>query len=101
MRILVVDDQDQSRRKIRDVLSTHADLLVCGEAADGREAIEKAMAVRPDLILMDASMPGLDGLEAALVLRRRLPESRIIIILSPHDEKDFDSRIRLLHVDGF
>lgn len=78
--ILIVDDHEFVRRAIRRLLSSHSGWKVCGEAADGHEAVEAAKALRPDVVLMDISMPRMNGLEATRILRRELPECKVIII---------------------
>jgi PAS domain S-box-containing protein len=80
LRILVVDDDAHVRRALGSLLLSRTSWQVCGEAADGLEAIEKAKALRPDVILMDVSMPHMNGLDATRVIRRDLPESKIVII---------------------
>jgi len=61
-RILVVEDQEDNMRILRDLL-THAGYEIV-EAADGEQALVAAAARRPDLILMDIQLPVLDGYEA-------------------------------------
>jgi two-component system cell cycle response regulator DivK len=61
-RILVVEDQEDNRRILRDML-TSADYEVT-EAENGEEAIAAAAKHRPDLILMDIQLPIMDGYEA-------------------------------------
>jgi two-component system, cell cycle response regulator DivK len=61
-RILVVEDQEDDRQILRDLL-TSADFEVI-EAADGEAGLAAAAAHRPDLILMDIQLPGLDSYEA-------------------------------------
>jgi len=78
--ILIVDDHEIVRQSLRSLLSSRPEWKVCGEAADGLQAVEKAKTLRPDVVLMDISMPGMNGLEATRILRRELPESKIIII---------------------
>ncbi|MBV9624644.1 MAG: response regulator [Acidobacteria bacterium] len=80
MRILVVDDYAELRKRIRALLSRRADWSVCAEAEDGIEAVEKAKKLRPDVILMDVSMPRMDGIEATSIVRREVPESDVIIV---------------------
>jgi PAS domain S-box-containing protein len=80
LRILVVDDDAHVRRALVSLLLSRTSWQVCGEAADGVEAIAKAKALRPEVILMDVSMPRMNGLDATRVIRRDLPESKIVII---------------------
>jgi two-component system, cell cycle response regulator DivK len=61
-RILVVEDQEDNRRILRDLL-THAGFDMV-EAENGEEGIAATVAQRPDLILMDIQLPVLDGYEA-------------------------------------
>jgi two-component system cell cycle response regulator DivK len=61
-RILVIEDQDDNRQILRDLL-TNADFEVI-EAVDGEAGLAAAAAYRPDLILMDIQLPILDGYEA-------------------------------------
>jgi two-component system, cell cycle response regulator DivK len=60
-RILVVEDQEDNRQILRDLLSSVGYELI--EAEDGEQGLAAAAAHRPDLILMDIQMPVLDGYE--------------------------------------
>jgi two-component system, cell cycle response regulator DivK len=61
-KILVVEDQEDNRRILRDLLTAQGFEMV--EAHDGESAHPLASKERPDLILMDIQLPGLDGYEA-------------------------------------
>lgn len=80
MRILVVDDTEAVRRGLRTLLARRTDWLVCGEAVDGLEALEKAKTLRPDVVLMDISMPRMNGLDATRIIRRELPNTKVVIV---------------------
>lgn len=61
-RILVVEDQEDNRQIIRDMLAA-TDYLIT-EAVNGEEALAAVAKQRPDLILMDIQLPVMDGYEA-------------------------------------
>jgi CheY-like chemotaxis protein len=56
-RILVVDDYEPWRRFVSSTLGKQSELLIIGEASDGREAVEKAQELLPELILLDITLP--------------------------------------------
>jgi two-component system cell cycle response regulator DivK len=61
-RILVVEDHEENRRILRDLLTSAGYEMI--EAVTGEEGVAFAETHRPDLILMDIQLPGLDGYEA-------------------------------------
>ncbi|UCH97157.1 MAG: response regulator, partial [Candidatus Aminicenantes bacterium] len=76
--ILVVEDNAEVRKYIRDPLEPHYSVV---EANDGREGIDKAKALIPDLIVSDIMMPEVDGYELCRVLKTEVKTSHIPIIL--------------------
>lgn len=60
--ILVVEDQEDNRRILRDLLTSRGYDLI--EVTDGLAGVEAARREKPDLILMDIQLPGIDGYEA-------------------------------------
>jgi two-component system cell cycle response regulator DivK len=77
-RILVVEDQEDNRRIIRDLLASAGYHMI--EALDGEAGVRLAETERPDLILMDVQLPGLDGHEATRRIKAN-PELRAIPII--------------------
>ena len=67
-RVLIVEDQEDNRRVIRDMLN-HAGFLT-EEASSGEEAIARVNRQVPDLILMDVQLPGLDGYTITRQIKR-------------------------------
>ena len=63
-RILVVEDQEDNRQIIRDMLAG-TDYEITEAAENGEEALEAIAKQRPDLILMDIQLPIMDGYTAA------------------------------------
>jgi DNA-binding NarL/FixJ family response regulator len=78
--ILIADDSEMVRTKVRQALERETDFEICGEATDGVEAVAKAKELTPDLILLDVKMPRLTGLEVAGILRRTQPRIRIMMV---------------------
>jgi DNA-binding NarL/FixJ family response regulator len=77
-KILVVDDQEPMRRRIRSLLEGEG-LEVCAEAANGREAIEKTKEYQPDLAILNLSMPVMGGLQAIPEMLKCAPQIKIVI----------------------
>ena len=88
MRILIVDDHPLLRQGLAALIAQQADMVVVGEARNGREATERYALLRPDVTLMDIRMPEVDGVEAAFAIRRQFPNARILILTAFDDEED-------------
>lgn len=78
-RILVVEDQEDNRRIIRDLLTSVGYEMI--EALDGAAGVRLAKSERPDLILMDIQLPVLDGYEATRKIKAD-PDLRSIPIIA-------------------
>ena len=81
-RILVVEDQEDLRSILRDLLTGSG--YAVAEAADGRDGVAKALSERPDLILMDIQLPLMDGYEATRRIKAdpELKKIPIIVVTS-------------------
>jgi NarL family two-component system response regulator LiaR len=87
IRVLLVDDHAVVREGLRTFLELQEGIEVAGEAGDGSEGVAAAERLRPDVVLMDLVMPRLDGVGAMRELRRRLPDTRVIVLTSFTDEE--------------
>jgi two-component system LytT family response regulator len=76
IRVMLVDDEQAARERLRQLLGPIPNIEIVGEAADGEQAIERIVELRPDLVLLDIQMPGCSGLEVAACLPA--PRPRII-----------------------
>lgn len=100
IRILLADDHPVVRRGISACLSHHEHLSIIGEASNGQEALRKARELSPDLILMDIDMPQMSGLAVTEVLRKELPNIKVLI-LSMHTNTEYIMRIIQSGARGF
>lgn len=80
IRILIADDHPLLREGMASVIQSEKDLMLVGEAKDGREAIELFRRHRPDVTLMDLRMPDLDGVEATAAIRAQWSDARIVML---------------------
>jgi DNA-binding NarL/FixJ family response regulator len=92
IRVVIADDHAVLREGVRALLAASGDIVVVGEAADGREAIEACRRLEPDVVLMDVAMPGLGGLEATLAIRKECPRTRVLV-LTQYEEREYVSRL--------
>jgi two-component system cell cycle response regulator DivK len=92
-RILVVEDQEDNRQIIRDLVTSAGYEMI--EAVDGEQGVALAAQHRPDLILMDIQLPVLDGYEATRRIKSQPELAAIPVIavtsyaLSGDDQKAF------------
>jgi len=80
IRILVVDDHEIVRYGLRCLLLEQPDMVVIGEAENGRIAVELAKKLKPNVVIMDIAMPIMNGFEAARQIRSKMPEIKIVAL---------------------
>jgi len=85
MDVLITDDEPLARERLRALLAEHADVVVVGEAGNGREALDAVERLHPDLLLLDIAMPVMDGLEAAHHLAQ-LDAPPALVFCTAYDE---------------
>lgn len=98
--VLIVDDNPDFRKRVRDFLVTCDGCEIVGEASDGEGAISMALELKPNLVLMDVRMGGMNGLSATQRLRDELPEIAIII-LSKYDLDEYREAARIRGASGY
>jgi two-component system response regulator NreC len=86
-RILLADDHAVLRAGLRLLIEAQADMVCVGEAGDGLETLARAEQLQPDLVLLDLSMPRLGGLAALPEIRRKAPQTRILVLTMHADEE--------------
>jgi len=80
IRVLAVDDHPMLREGIAAAIARQSDMVLVGEAVNGREAVEAFRTTRPDVTLMDLQMPEMNGEDAIAAIRTEFPAARIIVL---------------------
>jgi DNA-binding NarL/FixJ family response regulator len=80
IRIFTVDDHPLMREGIAAVIERQEDMVLVGEATNGREAIEGFRLHRPDVTLMDLQMPEMSGIDAIIAIRREFSSARVVVL---------------------
>lgn len=83
MRVLIVDDEEPARQRVRRLLSAHSDVEVVGEARGAKEAVAKVIQLEPDLVFLDIRMPDGNGLDVAASLPDPSP---LVVFVTAFDE---------------
>jgi len=95
IKILIADDHPIVREGLAAVLATQPDMMLVGEAADGREAVALAKTLRPDVILLDLFMPEQDGVAVIREVMEHNPKARILVLTSYADDDRVFSAIKM------
>jgi DNA-binding NarL/FixJ family response regulator len=82
IRVLIADDQAAVREGFAALIDAQEDMLVAGQAANGRQAVDLARRTFPHVVLMDIRMPVLDGLEATRLIceDQTLARTRVLVL---------------------
>lgn len=83
---MIVDDHMMVRDGLRVFLSSHPDIEIVAEAADGEQALARCSADPPDVVLMDIIMPKMDGPTATARIRGAFPKVQVITLTGFSDE---------------
>jgi len=99
-RILIVEDHTLLRAGLRALLTQDPDIEIVGEADNGRDAVQAIATQMPHLVLMDLSMPGMNGIEAIRDIKRRFPETRVLV-LTIHKTDEYIHESLRAGADGY
>lgn len=100
IRVLIVDDNAETRENIRKLLQFESNIEVVGTAKSGREAIQLSQEITPDVVLMDINMPDMDGIAATEEIRKRTPSIQVVI-LSVQGDQNYMRRAMLVGARDF
>lgn len=80
IRVLLVDDHSLVREGFRRILEGQPDIMVVGEASNGKLALEMVEQLQPRVLIMDVTMPEMNGIEATRRLTRQYPHTHIVAL---------------------
>jgi len=80
VRVLIADDFEAWRVKLRAILEENPALRVVGEAQTGVEIVQQAQTLKPELLVLDIGLPILSGLEAARILAEADPKAKVLFV---------------------
>jgi two-component system response regulator AlgR len=84
--ILIIDDEQPARDRLRRLVGALPGYEVAGEAANATEALERIRALAPDVLLLDISMPGMDGMALARALQRGGASPAVVFCTAYQDQ---------------
>jgi pilus assembly protein CpaE len=100
IRVLIVDDNAETRENIRKLLQFEANIEVVGTARAGKDAIQLSQELKPDVVLMDINMPDMDGITATEEIRKRAPAT-MVVMLSVQGDQNYMRRALLVGARDF
>ena len=90
--VLIVDDHPVVRQGLRALLEVQDDIVVVGEAGDGRTAVSLATSLSPDIVLLDLKLPGMDGI--AVLQPLSAAGLRVLVLTSATDPAAASQAVR-------
>jgi len=90
--VLIVDDHPVVRQGLRALLEVQDDIMVVGEAGDGRAAVSLATSLSPDIVLLDLKLPGMDGV--AVLQPLSAAGLRVLVLTSATDPAAASQAVR-------
>lgn len=98
--LILAEDHAIVRKGLKMILEEAGDIEVIAEVSDGLEAVKKVEELSPDLIIIDISMPNLNGIQATRQIKRKNPNTRILI-LSRHKNDEYVLQSIRAGADGY
>jgi len=99
-RIVIAEDHTILREGLRALLSSRPEFEIVGEAEDGRAAVQCIERLKPTLALMDLSMPRMNGMDAIREIKKRCPETKILV-LTVHKTEEYILATFKAGADGY
>lgn len=83
-RILIVDDEQLARQRIKSLLDPVDGIEIAGECSNGRQAVKSILKLQPDLVFLDIQMPELNGFEVIQTIGQK--DMPVVIFVTAYDQ---------------
>jgi two-component system, NarL family, response regulator NreC len=100
IRVILADDHDVVREGLSRLLRSEEDIELVAAVKDGPAVVAAAREFHPDVIIMDAAMPQMSGIQATRVVRKEMPDVRVVAI-SLHMDADLIDQMRDAGADAY
>jgi len=100
LQILIADDHAVVRRGLRQIITETSDMVIAGEATNGREVLSKVRATGYDVVILDITMPGIDGMDTLAQLKSEKP-GLPVLMMSMHPEEQYAVRALKAGASGY
>lgn len=100
IRILIADDHPILTQGVSQILSAKDNLVIIGQASDGKTALELIRKEKPDIAILDVQMPVMDGFEVAKMVKQENLETKIIF-LTMFNEEAFIKKVFEIGIKGY
>lgn len=100
IKILIADDHDLIRQGLKRIIGFEEDLIVVGEAENGKAALKMINTHKPDVVLLDFNMPYINGIEVLETLKKEEESSKVILLTVEQDRKTVREAIEI-GADGY
>ena len=100
IRVLLVDDQNFARQRLKAMLESESGLEIVGTAEDGSVALEQVGSLESGVVLMDLEMPEMNGIEATKAIVERYPKCKVIV-LTAHESEEYVNDVLRTGAKGY
>lgn len=100
IRVLLADDHAVLRAGLRALLNGEPNIIVIGEAGNGRETLEQVHLLQPDIVVLDLMMPEVKGIDIIDQLVQEYPHTRILV-LTMHADTEYIRRVAMAGASGY
>lgn len=98
--IMIADDHSMVREGIKQILELDGDIVVNGEAGDGKQCISLLEEAQTDVLLLDINMPNMNGLQVLQHIRETKKNIKVLV-LTIHNEIEYLIRAMEIGVEGY